>query len=263
MRNEPVLNLAVDSSPKNEWYFPPPSNLLQRATLFLCLKVCVCLWLGENQQASVRYVSPKPSTLVRTHPAAKNRILLRLVDAKQNLLFGVAEELGTEQLQARLNPGAQAGWSGAVSISRPCFPVCCLHSQVGSLHLLAKMVPLSPRLLSHQPDRDFLFKNSSHTLGVESHWLSVGPMPITEAITMASLGHVHNSAPGAWGEAGKKGVLAKMVRDAVYTQRRRLHRPPEAGCPTEACGRGGWVGASEWQNPAPLAKRLGFQFCQT
>ena len=169
-------------------------------------------------------ISPKPSTLVRTHPAAKNRIPLRLVYAKQNLLFGVAEELGTEQLQARLNLGAQVGSSGAVSISRPCFPVCCLHSQVGSLHLLAKMVPLSPRLLSHQPDRDFLFKNSSNTLGVESHWLCMGPMPITEAVTMASLGHVYNLAPGAWGEAGKKGVLAKMlVRDAVYTRRRRLH----------------------------------------
>lgn len=85
------------------------------------------------------------------------------------------------------------------------------------------MVPLSPRLLSHRPNRYFLFKNSSKNLGVESHWLSLGPMTITEAITMVSLGHVHISAPRAWDGARKKGSSGKNVRDAVNTQRACLH----------------------------------------
>lgn len=88
---------------------------------------------------------------------------------------------------------------------------------------MAKMVPLSPRLLSHRPNRDFLFKNSGKSLGIESHWLSLGPMTITEAITMVSLGHVHSSAPRTWNGAGKKGSSGKNVKDAINTQRACLH----------------------------------------
>lgn len=67
------------------------------------------------------------------------------------------------------------------------------------------MVPSAPGFYLTGPTEISSLKLLGTVLGVESHWLSLGPVPITEAITVGSLGYVHSSALSTWGAAGKKG----------------------------------------------------------
>lgn len=50
----------------------------------------------------------------------------------------------------------------------------------------------------------FLSSNSSKSLRVEFHGLSLGHVTITEAMAVINLGHVHGSATTAWGGGRKK-----------------------------------------------------------
>lgn len=85
---------------------------------------------------------------------------------------------------------------GSVSISQPWFAFCWLHSQVDTLHLLAKMVPHGPRLLSHQLSGDFLLRNSfCKSPRAESHRPSQGHRPVSEAIATTRLSQVMTQPP--------------------------------------------------------------------
>lgn len=74
------------------------------------------------------------------------------------------------------------------------------------------MVPSAPGLYLTGPTEISSLKLLGTVLGVESHWLGMGPVPITEAITVASLGCVHSSALSTWGAARKKGSLLHSER---------------------------------------------------
>lgn len=137
--------------------------------------------------------------------------------------------------------------------------LCWLHSQVGSLDLLAKMVPCSPKVSSHQSSGEFLLlNNSSKSLGVESQGLSLGHMTMTEAIAMISLVMCMSQPQEPWVGLGRRKALAAKIRDTVYMRGN--------------WGNGTWLSrrglvrvsgeTSELQSLASLARGIGSQFHQ-
>ena len=178
--------------------------------MFLCSEGLRLPW-ASGEINKLWYISTKPSTLIRTHPVAKNRIPLRLSSAKTEPIVlcpwkvgggtasGMAESRCLGSVVRDLSPPLGPVFLCADFILRWALSTCWQRWCFSALGFyLTGLIEISSSAIL------------GTILGFESHWLILGPMPVTEAVTMASLSYVHSSALRAWGVARKKGSLLHL-----------------------------------------------------